>query len=187
MFFLALFWWFFLLLLNTLNNLTNWDILTLISSDFRSQALKLSEHLKKFTIYVFIFIWPLPTLRSFFTHFLFNFFCIFIFHNKNLHYIYVSNTIFHISMTVIKEVKHLIFQESLTSMKPTGCCFLLLCLFHSQDPKPKRNHQTVSSRTKTRSRQSQTCVTYRGNIICNKRNTDVNTRSLKKLPKKTSK
>ena len=49
-------------------------------------------------------------------------------------------------------------------MKPTGrYCF---CLFHSQDPKPKRNHQIASSRAKTRSRRSQTCVKYWGNIIC---------------------
>ena len=49
-------------------------------------------------------------------------------------------------------------------MKPTErYCF---CLFHSHNPKPKRNHQIASSRAKTRSRQSHTCVKYRGNIIC---------------------
>ena len=70
-------------------------------------------------------------------------------------------------------------------MKPTGrYCF---CLFHSQEPKPKRNHQISSSRVKTRSRRSQTCVKYRGNIICSARNTGVNKSDLKKLHKKTSK
>ena len=62
-------------------------------------------------------------------------------------------------------------------MKPTGrFCF---CLFHLQDPKPKLNNQLASSRAKIRSRRSQTCVKYRGNIICIKRKTDVNTSDLK--------
>ena len=66
-------------------------------------------------------------------------------------------------------------------MKPTGrYCF---CLFHSQDPKPKRNHQIARSRAKTRPRQSQTYVKCRGNIICIKRNTDVNTGDLEILHK----
>ena len=78
-------------------------------------------------------------------------------------------------------------------MKPTWrYCF---CLFHSHDPKPKRNHQIASSRAKTRSRQSQTCVKYRGNIICIRWSTDVNTNDLKilnigilrGLPKNTAK
>ena len=38
--------------------------------------------------------------------------------------------------------------------------------FYSHDQKPKRNHQIAGSRAKTRSRQSQTCVKYRGTIIC---------------------
>ena len=67
-------------------------------------------------------------------------------------------------------------------MKPTGrYCF---CLFHWPDPTPKRNHQIAISRAKIKSRQSQTCVKYRGNIICIKRNTDVNTSDLKILHKK---
>ena len=70
-------------------------------------------------------------------------------------------------------------------MKPTGrYCF---CLFHLQDPRPKWNHKIASSRAKTRSRQIQTCVKYGGNIICIKRNTDLNKSDLKKLLKKTSK
>ena len=67
-------------------------------------------------------------------------------------------------------------------MKPTGrYCF---CLFHSQDPKPKRNHQIASSRAKIRSRQNQACVKCRGNIICIKRKIDVNTSDLKKTSQK---
>ena len=66
-------------------------------------------------------------------------------------------------------------------MKPTGR--YRFCLFHLQDPKPKRNHLIASSRAETRSRRSQTCVKYRGNIICIKRNTDVNTSDLKILHK----
>ena len=70
-------------------------------------------------------------------------------------------------------------------MKPTWrYCF---CLCHSQHPKSKQNHQITSSRAKTRSRRSQTCVKYRGVIICIKRNTDVNTSDLKKLKKKNVK
>ena len=66
-------------------------------------------------------------------------------------------------------------------MKPTRrYCF---CLFHSQDPKPKQIHQTANSRSKIRSRQNQTRVKYRGNIICFKRKTDVNTSDLRKITK----
>ena len=67
-------------------------------------------------------------------------------------------------------------------MKPTGRYYF--CLFHSHDPKPKRNHQIASSKAKTKSRQSQTCVEYRGYIICIRRNTGVNTSDLKILHKK---
>ena len=67
-------------------------------------------------------------------------------------------------------------------MKPTGRYYL--CLFHLHDPKPKRNHQIASSRAKRKSRQSQTCVKYRGKIVWIKRNTDVNTSDLKILHKK---
>ena len=67
-------------------------------------------------------------------------------------------------------------------MKPTWrYCF---CLFHSNDPKPKRIIQIASNRAKTRPRQSQICVKYRGIIICIERNRDVNTSDLKILYKK---
>ena len=66
-------------------------------------------------------------------------------------------------------------------MKPTWrYCF---CLFHSHNPKPKRNHQIASSRAKKRSRRSQKCVKYRGIIMCIKRNPGVNTSDLKLLQK----
>ena len=58
-------------------------------------------------------------------------------------------------------------------MKPTGRYWF--CLFHSQNQKPKRNHQIAISRAKTRSRLSQICLKYRGNISWIKRKTDVNT------------
>ena len=92
------------------------------------------------------------------------------------------NTIFFkIIMTVIKVVKNQIFKKVYLPLKPTGrSCFFL---FHSHDPKTKENHQIASSRAKTRSTRSQTCVKYRGNIICIKRNTDVNTHDLKILQK----
>ena len=67
-------------------------------------------------------------------------------------------------------------------MKPTGRYYF--CLLHLQDPKQKQNYQIARSRAKTRSRKIQTCVKYRGNIICNKRNTDVNKNDLNKLHKK---
>ena len=85
-------------------------------------------------------------------------------------------------MTVIKWLKIIFFRKVLLPMKPTWrYCF---CLFHSHDPKPKQNHQIASSRAKTRSRRSQTCVWYRDIIICIKRNTNVNTNGLKILHKK---
>ena len=70
-------------------------------------------------------------------------------------------------------------------MKPT--CRYFFCIFHSNDPKPKQNHQIASNRAKTRPRQSQTCVKYRGIIICIEGNTDVNTSDMKILYKKMSK
>ena len=94
----------------------------------------------------------------------------------------MSNTIFHTSTTVIKVVKHYIFQKSLTSHETNW--LLLFLSFPLHDPKPKRNHQIARSRAKTISRQSQTCVKYRVNIICIKRNTDVNPSYMKKLHKK---
>ena len=88
-------------------------------------------------------------------------------------------------MTVTKVVKNKIFKKSLTSHETN--LTLVFCHFHSHDQKPKRNHQIASSRAKTRSRQSQACVKYRGIIICIKRNTDVNTGDQKILHKKMSK
>ena len=68
------------------------------------------------------------------------------------------------------------------ALKPTWrYCF---CLFHSHDPKPKRNYQIASSRAKTKSSWSQACVKYRDIIICIKRNTDVITSDQKILHKK---
>ena len=77
-----------------------------LGSDCRAWGLKLSEHLKKRTNNFFVFILQIPTLGSFFRTFSFTFF--FIFHILNLHKIYVMNTIFHLSKTVIKVVKYLI-------------------------------------------------------------------------------
>ena len=70
-------------------------------------------------------------------------------------------------------------------MKSIGrYCF---CLFHSHDPKPKWNHQIASSRAKSKSRWSHTCVKYMGNIICIKRNIYVNTSDLKYFTKNVQK
>ena len=89
---------------------------------------------------------------------------------------------FEMSMTFIKVVKNQIFKKVYLPLKPTWrSCFFL---FHSHDQKQKQNHQISSSRAKTRSTRSQTCVKYKGNIICIKRNTDVNTGDLKILHKK---
>ena len=51
--------------------------------------------------------------------------------------------------------------------------------FHLHDLKTKQKHQIASSRAKTRSTRSQTWGKYRCNIICIKKNTDVNTGDLK--------
>ena len=70
-------------------------------------------------------------------------------------------------------------------LKPTWCsCFFSFSLAW---PKQQLNHQISRSRAKTRSTRSQTCVKYRDNIICIKRNTDVKTGNLKILHKKMSK
>ena len=87
-----------------------------------------------------------------------------------------------ISMTFIKMVKNQIFKKIYLPLKPTWrSCFFL---FHWHDPKWKQNHQISTCRAKIRSTQSQTCAKYRGNIICIKRYTDVNTGDLKILHKK---
>ena len=88
-------------------------------------------------------------------------------------------------MTFIKEVKNQVLKKSLLSLKTN--LTLPFFLFHLYNPKPKQNQQISISRAKIRSTQSQTCVKYRGNIICIKRNTDVNTGNLKILHKKMSK
>ena len=87
-----------------------------------------------------------------------------------------------ISKTVIKSVKNQIFINVYLPLKPS--CRSCFFLFHSHDPKPKQNQQISSTWAKIRSTRSQACVKYRGNIICIKRNTDVNTGDLKILHKK---
>ena len=82
---LALFWWkimfffsnsclIFMLMLCNLN-LTKLDIITLLSSDCRAWAPKLSEHLKKRTNHVLVFICQFKII-FFFLHFLLTFFFI---------------------------------------------------------------------------------------------------------------
>ena len=89
------------------------------------------------------------------------------------------------SMTFIKVVKNQIFKKVYLLLKPNWLsCFFL---FNSHDPKPKQNHQISISRANIRLTRSQTCVKYRGIIICIKRNTDVNTGDLKIIHKKMSK
>ena len=89
--------------------------------------------------------------------------------------------LFKISMTAMEGVKNQIFKKVNLPTKPTERSYFFL--FHSHNLKPKQNHQIASSRMKTRSTRSQTCMNYRGNIICFQRNTYVNTRDLKILYK----
>ena len=85
-------------------------------------------------------------------------------------------------MIFIKVVKNQMFKKVYLALKPTGrSCFFL---FYLHDPKPKQNHQISSSRAKIRSIRRQACVKYRGDIICIKRNTDMNAGDLKILHKK---
>ena len=146
---------------------------------------KIEQAFEKRTKNVFVFIFPIiPTLTSFFLHFLFNF--------KKNYFISCMFTKFmwwilflKMSMTFIKVVRNQIFKKVYFPLKPTWhSCFFI---FHSYDPKQKQNHQISIIRAKIRSTQSQTCVKYRGFIICIKRNTDVNTGDLKILHKKMSK
>ena len=87
-----------------------------------------------------------------------------------------------ISKNVIKLFKNPIFKKVYLPLKPTWRSWFFL--FHSHHPKPKQNHQISSSGAKTRSTRSQACVMYKGNIICIRRNTDVNTDDLKILHKR---
>ena len=133
---------------------------------------------------VFCLHFPISTLVQCFLHFFFNF-------KKN----YFISKIFtkfmwwipflKRSMTFIKVVKNQIFKKVYTSLKPTWSFFLFL--FHSHDPKSKQNHQISIRRAKIRSTQRQTCVKYRGNIICIKIYTDVKTGDLTVLHQKMSK
>ena len=69
--------------------------------------------------------------------------------------------------------------------KPTWrSCFFLL---HWHNPKWKQNHQISTCWAQIRSTRIRICVKYRGNMICIKRNTDVNTGDLKILHIKMSK
>ena len=162
-------------------NLTKFDILTLLSSYCRAEALKLSEPLKKQQKHVFVFILPPPSLPWFFCTFFLTLKKI-ISHLWSLLNLCDKYHFKKIVRIVIKLVKNQIFKKVYLLLKPTwrSCFFLFL----SHDPKPKQNHQISSSRAKTRSTQSQVCVKYRGNIICIKRNTDVNTGDLRILHKK---
>ena len=95
------------------------------------------------------------------------------------------NTILKISMTFIKLLK-IRFSKNLPSLE-TNLTLFFSFLFHWHDQKQMQDHQISTCRAKIRSTQCQTCVKYRGNIICIKRNTDVNTGDLKILNKKMSK
>ena len=139
---------------------------------FRLQSMssKIERAFEKRTKNVFVFILPIPTLKYFSLHF-----------TKFIWWI----TFLKISMTFIKVVKNQIFKKIYLPLKPTWrSCFFL---FHWHDPKWKQSHQISTCRAKKRSTQIQTCVKHRGNIICIKRNTDVNTGDLKILHKKMSK
>ena len=123
----------------------------------------------------FVFILPTPPLTAFFHTFLFTLTKITLYLKSTLIFCAISKFIYS-SMT---------FQKSLTSYE-TNLTLFFFFLFYSHDPKPKRKYQIASSRAETRSTQSQTCVKYRGNIIFNKRKTDVNTDDLKILHNKIS-
>ena len=60
----------------------------------------------------------------------------------------------------------------------------MFCFFNWHNLKQKQTHQMASSRAKTRSTRSQTCVKYRGIVIFIKRNSDVKTGDLQKIYKK---
>ena len=79
------------------------------SSYITAQGLLLNEHMKKYTYNMFIFILPTPTLRSIFTHFLFN-------TERKEKYIYIKLTHhlsvelnFGLPMNVIKGAQNQVF------------------------------------------------------------------------------
>ena len=156
-------------------NLAKLDILTLVSFDCRALALELSKYLKKGKKNVFVFILPTPT-KTFF------FFSLLIYLKQQIipYPKYSLNLCDEYHLLSIndchKKGKTQIFRKSLPSLETN--LMLLFFLFYSQDQKTKQKHQISSSRAKTRSTPSETCVKYRGNIIRIKRNTDVNTSDL---------
>ena len=105
-----------------------------------------------------------------------------LFHIFNIFLIYVKNTILKNINAFHKIGWKSDFQKNLPSLETN--LTLLFFLFHWHDPKQKQNHQISACREKIRSTRSQTCVKYRGNIICIKRNTDVNTSDLKNVQKR---
>ena len=100
----------------------------------------------------------------------------------------MRNAIFINQWPSLKWLKIRFKKKVYLPLKPTWHSCFFSSFFHLHDPKPKQNHQIASSTAKTRSTRSQTCVKYRGHIICIKRSTDVNTGDLtivnKKCPKK---
>ena len=107
-------------------NLTKFDILTLVSSDCRAQALKLSEHLKNDNK-CFCFYFANSYFRVIFLHFLFyfkkNYFVSLIF-TKFMWWI----PFFKMSMTFIKVVKNQTFKKVYLPLKPPWRS----CFFHFQ-------------------------------------------------------
>ena len=116
------------------SNLTKLDILVLLSSDCRAWALKLSEHLKKQTYHVFSLHFKSSNKQNNLSAFSPKLFFL-IFNILHLHKIYVMHTIFHILTNVIKVVKNLIFQKSLTSHETNWT--LLFLSFSLAGPKTK--------------------------------------------------
>ena len=119
------------------SHLTKLDILTLLSSDCRAWATKLSKHLKKWTNHVFVFTLPVSTLiKNKIPHFLFIFF-LFFFLILNLYLFSLLNTFSYIT-NVIKVVKNLMFQKSFTSHEINWTLlFFFVSSFSLAGPKTK--------------------------------------------------
>ena len=105
-----------------------------------------------------------------------------LFHIWNLHKNYMLNNIFFKYPLLSKKMAKNRFFKVRFFMKPIWRYSFLL--FYSQNPPKKFNYRMASSRAKTRSTQSQTCMKYRCFIIFIKRYSDVNTGDLNTLHKK---
>ena len=109
-----------------------------------------------------------------------------LFHIWNLHKIYLLNNFFIYILYCHESGQKWTFSKNFNFLW-NQLDAIVFCFFTCTTPQKTFYHQMASSRAKTRSTRSQTCMKYGVIIIFIKKNTDVNTGDLKILHKFFSK